>query len=47
MLGLGGLLRELGQEEEGRNFINQATLVIVNPPILKGEAPVSIRSGTR
>jgi len=44
MLGLGGLLREQGNEEEGKSFINQATVAIVNPPTLKGEAPAAIRS---
>eukprot|EP00802_Teleaulax_amphioxeia_P015582 Tamp_15673.p3 GENE.Tamp_15673~~Tamp_15673.p3 ORF type:complete len:140 (-),score=16.45 Tamp_15673:989-1408(-) len=43
MLGLGGLLREQGNEEEGKSFINQATVAIVNPPTLKGEAPAAIR----
>ena len=44
MLGLGGLLQEQGNAEEGRDFINQATVAIVNPPTLKGEAPPAIRS---
>jgi len=37
MMGLGCLLKEMGNHTDGDVFINQATNTIVNPPILKGE----------
>mmetsp|Transcript_14620 Transcript_14620/g.23215 ORF Transcript_14620/g.23215 Transcript_14620/m.23215 type:complete len:119 (-) Transcript_14620:152-508(-) len=37
LMGLGGLLKETGNHAEGNVFINQATLSIVNPPVLPGE----------